>query len=283
MKINGISISGSTGATGSAGTPAGLRYNVTSDPYGSLSGAGTANFNWAFDEGNPSYIDGIYINNTDLLGTNVTNQIAIAGQSTSARKGYIIIKSDDGTTLRVFTVTAAAQLTPPGYTFFAGNLDDPYVTFASTPCTLQFIRNGDKGDIGSTGSALKIQSTNQATFSTTITSTLMTATISSAGSYNFSGVMLILGTGQTKMGVTAPASTGFFQLCAQGLSNGNFRQQKTSTSGILLQQGQENGTQIFFQGFFECSGSGEFAVGYAAFGGQATCAEGSYCTIQKIA
>ena len=84
-----------------------------------------------------------------------------------------------------------------------------------------------------------------------------------------------------RIGMTAPASTYFYQLTADSLTE----QFRTSTNGALTSvAGFTPGQHINFKGFFLCSGTGSFTVGFASTGGaQATIAQGSFIVVQKMA
>lgn len=275
------------GSTGAAGTPAGLRYNVTNQPNLNLPAPGNMSFNWTYDEGNPDGVDGIYINNTDLTGTNVASQIAITAQSTTSPKGSLLIRSDDGTESRVFNVTSGGQNVGSGVTYYSGGLENQTSQFTTKACTIQLIRNGDQGIPGFTGSTLAAQSINQSTTSNTITGTSMVATISSSGRYMFSG-SVIAPIGQTgiRIGISAPASTSFFQLTADGVAEtGGYTQGRTATNGALMSiDWSQNGSTIFFRGFFDCSSIGQCTVGFASKtnGQSVTVGIGSFLCVQKI-
>ena len=96
----------------------------------------------------------------------------------------------------------------------------------------------------------------------------------------FSGTLITLGSDTMRIGMTAPVSTYFYQLAADGITE----RSRSAISGVLTPSSFSSGSHINFRGFFLCGAAGTFALGFAsASGGAVTIGQGSFLTVQKIA
>ncbi len=105
------------------------------------------------DNATQSSATGIYIDDADGTGADVSGYLATWDDSTSTVKGHIILRSKaTPATFHVFSVTSLTDNT--GYMDFTVSYVDGNGTIANNdPITVTFIRNGDQGDKGDKGDA----------------------------------------------------------------------------------------------------------------------------------
>lgn len=127
--------------------PGALSYVFSTSTTNGDPGSGTLRL----DNATPSSATGIYIDDLDGTGADVSGWMLTWDDSTSTIPGYIILRSKNTTSsFHVFSITSLTD--NAGYMDFTVSHVDGNGSFsASEPLTVTFIRNGDKGDTGATG------------------------------------------------------------------------------------------------------------------------------------
>ena len=141
---------GSNGFVGSQGDKAGLKYSFST----TITAGTTSNGDVRYNNSLVSSVTALYINYNDTSGTAFNSFFAKWSDSTNtSNKGHVIVESNvNGSTVhnifRVISVSDNTTYYTVNVAFVAGST----LPAASEPVAISFVRTGDAGSIGYTGS-----------------------------------------------------------------------------------------------------------------------------------
>jgi hypothetical protein len=134
---------GPAGPTGATGFDAGVRYQYNTDTGTGDPGTGKLKLN----AGNTT----LRISETDNDAVNIASFLDVWDDSTSSVRGHLIIRSaTTPSTLKVLHITAAQTDVGTYRQFTVVQIASNGTFVNNDPCTVQFVRTGDKGDTGTT-------------------------------------------------------------------------------------------------------------------------------------